>query len=253
MSVRYQNEIERHNVNGCVVAIMADTDPQNPRTEWDNACTMVCWHNRHALGDKHDFPSPQDFMEWWDAIHKDTGTLKPLYLYDHSSLRISTTPFSCPWDSGPVGWAYITKEQAERERLPDPAKTIEGEVETYSQYLDGEVYGFSVDDEEGNFIDGSWGYYGIECVREEAFAVANGVRNHVQYKHDNHDSPVSAVISVRIDRSDFKHIAAGDFTDGDFMAVIEQLSRRMLDATISRESQMQALRDAHCDIVSPDA
>lgn len=28
----------------------------------------------------------------------------PLYLYDHSGITMNTTGFSCPWDSGQVGW-----------------------------------------------------------------------------------------------------------------------------------------------------
>ena len=29
-----------------------------------------------------------------------------LYLYDHSGITMNTTGFSCPWDSGQVGWIY---------------------------------------------------------------------------------------------------------------------------------------------------
>jgi hypothetical protein len=36
----------------------------------------------------------------------------PLYLYDHSGITMNTTGFSCPWDSGQVGWIYTSKENA---------------------------------------------------------------------------------------------------------------------------------------------
>ena len=36
----------------------------------------------------------------------------PLYLYDHSGITMNTTGFSCPWDSGQVGWIYAFKEDA---------------------------------------------------------------------------------------------------------------------------------------------
>ena len=39
----------------------------------------------------------------------------PLYLYDHSGITMNTTGFSCPWDSGQVGWIYASKEDALRE------------------------------------------------------------------------------------------------------------------------------------------
>ena len=44
----------------------------------------------------------------------------PLYLYDHSGLAMSTESFSgraphAEWDSGQVGWIYVSKEDALRE------------------------------------------------------------------------------------------------------------------------------------------
>jgi hypothetical protein len=40
-----------------------------------------------------------------------TVVVLPLYLYDHSGLTISTSPFSCRWDSGQVGYIHTTFEQ----------------------------------------------------------------------------------------------------------------------------------------------
>ena len=37
-------------------------------------------------------------------------TMLPLYLYDHSGITMSISPFSCPWDSGQVGWIYCTPD-----------------------------------------------------------------------------------------------------------------------------------------------
>src|SRR6187402_3409459 len=41
--------------------IISDDDPMSPR-EWDNIGTMVCFHKRYTLGDKHDYKEPQDFL-----------------------------------------------------------------------------------------------------------------------------------------------------------------------------------------------
>lgn len=40
-----------------------DTEPMNPREDWDNFGKMVCWHRRYSLGDKHDHEDPDDFVE----------------------------------------------------------------------------------------------------------------------------------------------------------------------------------------------
>jgi len=37
---------------------------------------------------------------------------------------------------------------------------LEGEIETYDQYLRGDVYGFVIEDSEGEEVDSCWGYYG---------------------------------------------------------------------------------------------
>lgn len=166
------NEVERFTVGNLTVVITWDSDPLNPRKEWDNAGTMVCFHPRYNLGDKHDFPTPDAFRLWWEEYGKD-GTILPLHLYDHSGITMRTTPFGCPWDSGQVGWIYITKERAEREGIKDAAAYLRGEVETYDQYLTGDVYCFGIED-DGHTLDSSCGYFGLEHCREQATEVAKG-------------------------------------------------------------------------------
>lgn len=45
-----------------LLKISLDWDAPNPREDYDNLGTMVCWHKRYALGDKHDFGEPDDFL-----------------------------------------------------------------------------------------------------------------------------------------------------------------------------------------------
>lgn len=41
----------------------------------------------------------------------DKYVILPLFLYDHSGITMSTSVFSCPWDSGQVGWIYASKQK----------------------------------------------------------------------------------------------------------------------------------------------
>ncbi|HOO12216.1 MAG TPA: hypothetical protein PK684_04600 [Bacillota bacterium] len=41
----------------------------------------------------------------------DKYIILPLYLYDHGGITMRTNPFSCPWDSGQVGWIYASKQK----------------------------------------------------------------------------------------------------------------------------------------------
>ena len=83
--------------NGRTVEIHFDESPMNPRTDFDNATTMICFHKKYSLGDKHDYNS-SDFNSWDELEtrivhdHKPTIIL-PLYMLDHSGITISTTDF----------------------------------------------------------------------------------------------------------------------------------------------------------------
>ena len=99
--------------------IVQDGDVESPRTSCDNLGTMICFHNRYNLGDKHEYSS-SSFNNWnelKEQIKKDhdIAVILPLYLYDHSGITISTEPFSCNWDSGQIGWAFVSKETVRKE------------------------------------------------------------------------------------------------------------------------------------------
>ena len=71
----------------------------------------------------------------------------PLYLYDHSGITIKASPFSCPWDSGQVGYIYATPEMIRKEYGKLNKATREqarnrmlAEVEEYDTYLTGDVH-----------------------------------------------------------------------------------------------------------------
>lgn len=220
--------------NGLVAVagyLTQDSDYANPREDYDNFGTMVCFHDRYTLGDKHTYDDPHEFRQALagkfdddledkiEALNNDRyqelidggkdhyaaisvvdseisdlieGILEendvlmlPLYLYDHSGLTMSTSNFNCRWDSGQVGWIYATGPQIEKEygdRSPESierAKTLLlGEVETYDQYLRGDVFGInietfvntgSVDEPEWEQaeIDSCWGYFGYKYAEEE--------------------------------------------------------------------------------------
>jgi len=164
------------------IRIEQDTDPLNPRTEWDNIGTMVCFHQRYTLGDEdHDYDAAD--YDGWDEIkeairkEEDVAVILPLYLYDHSGITINTRPFSCPWDSGQVGFIFVSKKKLRYEfsrkrisaSLEARAKEIlEGEVQTYDQYLTGDVWGYVIEDDNGEPLESCWGFFGREYCEEQA-------------------------------------------------------------------------------------
>lgn len=154
---------------GYSIKIYHDDSAESTR-EWDNIGTMVCWHRRYNLGDKHTFSDPEEFLEW--AKTQKGILILRLYLYDHSGISMSTGSFigkaqHAEWDSGQVGFIYVTKEKIIEEygkgkkAIAKAEKYLEGEVEIYDQYLRGNVYGFNVEHENG-YTDSCWGFYGSD-------------------------------------------------------------------------------------------
>jgi hypothetical protein len=95
----------------------------------------------------------------------------PLYLYDHSGITISTTPFSCGWDSGQIGFVFISKDKVKNEygvkrvtkkEIEKATKVLLAEVETYDLYLRGEVYGYTLINENGDIEDSCFGFIGSD-------------------------------------------------------------------------------------------
>lgn len=100
--------------------------------------------------------------------------LLPLYLYDHGGITMSISPFSCPWDSGQVGWIYCTSDAIRKnfgclseENVEKAEELLETEVKTYDHYLRGDCYGFRLY-EDGEEADSCWGFLGdLDDCRED--------------------------------------------------------------------------------------
>lgn len=147
------------------IQVFIDEDPPNPRKEFDNFGHMICFHRRYDLGDKHNL-SVEEAKEL--SKRKDVISL-PLFLYDHSGITMKTSPFSCPWDSGQVGFIYVTKEEIRKEfgvklvtqkTKERVVSILRSEVEEYDQYLTGNVYGYTIVDPYGEEKDSCWGFFG---------------------------------------------------------------------------------------------
>lgn len=182
-----------------IFRMFQDEHPESPR-EWDNLGTMVCFHRRYSLGDK-DIPFSSDDFAGWNEMEEyilkslDAAVVLPLYLYDHSGITMNTTGFSCRWDSGQVGFIYITKDKIMKEysvkRISQVLKEkvkkmLINEVTAYDQYLTGDVYGFEIlkitKCNEGHshesHEDSCSGFYGNDINK-------NGILDHISKEDAN--------------------------------------------------------------------
>jgi hypothetical protein len=137
------------------------------------------WHTETSFG------APLDLKSGvlYDYILDDMGSkdlmefaqkhnvIAALYLYDHSVQSISMDTFigraqHAQWDSGQVGFIYVSHEDiakeygaATDENIEKAMRVMKAETETYDYYLRGSCYGFQLylDGEE---VDSCWGFLG---------------------------------------------------------------------------------------------
>lgn len=188
--------LDTQEINGFRVEIDQDQDPMSPRDDDSPGARLVMW------GKNYDFPNDAgiDIGSYygWAAIEQmlqerdDVLVTAPIWVYDHSGIAFKTGertyPFDDRWDSAQCGVAYVdrktwadcmgTEWTGSDEQRQQALKLIAGDVETYGQYVNGEVYGYTVTDPaDGEVVDSCWGFYGWDYVVAEATAAAeNAVR-----------------------------------------------------------------------------
>lgn len=168
--------------NGYHINIYYNDDAGSPRKMFDNLGTLYTAHRRYRP--EKEFDEHFDIDKVFDGrIGNFRGSfLKeyialPVYLYEHSGTTVSTSPFSCPWDSGffgiiavsldkvhrEYGWKNITVER--RKRIEE---YLQGEIKTLDDYYTGEVFGYCItpEDDDSNELDSCWGFYGTDSLKE---------------------------------------------------------------------------------------
>lgn len=157
-----------------IATIHYDPDCGSPR-EYDNIGTLCLFHRRRNLPNESG-RSVEDLRESL-ASPGFSGVWLPVYCYEHSGIKLSTEPFSCPWDSGQLGVIFVTWEKLRdefshilnKDLLREYAERyLREEVEVFSQWLNGECYGYIIKDEDGSDIDSCWGFIGYAAVKGAA-------------------------------------------------------------------------------------
>lgn len=158
------------------VTVYYDNHSDDPRN-WDNFCHMICEHRRYRLGDNHNGIENELHLlcekygidwegDWENDVPEMTTAqmitelqkhivIRPISIYDHSGVTIFWGGPCDRWDSGCVGFGYCELSDVEKcgrdeKRFPDwrdQAESImDGEMETYDQYVRGEVYGYILEE-----------------------------------------------------------------------------------------------------------
>ena len=157
--------------NKRTLKIHQDTHGCNPRTD-DNLGQIVSWSSKYNLGEEN--LNPRDYKSLQDVQNKNltkNDIYLPVYMMDHSGISIRTTPYQCRFDSSQVGIIKVSKEKIRQEYgckkvtkkiLEIVNRVLQAEIETYNQYLTGDIYSFTVEDEDGEVLDSCAGFFGSD-------------------------------------------------------------------------------------------
>jgi len=190
--------METTKVGDYVIKIEKEIDSESPR-DWEPIGTIVCWDNYNSYGDEHEYDSPRAFIHevfglftnidtdeltneqfvQCETVANANNIILPVFKYEHSDVTISTTPRSCKFDSGQIGYIFVSKEYSvepiSHKRHKEINNILENEITVYNQYINGDMYWYSVDKVEGDeetYIDSCGGFYGyddtymIECIKD---------------------------------------------------------------------------------------
>lgn len=174
--------IESHIYNGYTIEIVQDDDSESP-WEWEDITNFVSFHRGMdnqgnfdpSKFNTNNFNSPDLFEQ---ALIEYGYITQRMYLYNHSGWAVSSTPFSCKWDSGLAGILFIDRQTAIKEwgnkictnKVRQKAtEYMVGHIETLNQYYQGEVYGYHIY-HPANLdysLESCSGYYDInDCIAE---------------------------------------------------------------------------------------
>ena len=145
-----------------------DQDAQSPQEDSDLGLFIIANHR--------DFNVPAPGNERVDSdpdVEKspftETHWIFPLEAYIHSGVvlafgREGNFP-DRQWDVSQVGWVFAAKNEW---RLSASArKAAANYIETWNQYLSSDVWGYVIEDEDGNTVESCWGFYGAKYAKEE--------------------------------------------------------------------------------------
>lgn len=148
-----------------VLKISRDECPFSPRDDY-HITNIVTVESRYKSPDENPFDSMEELI---DTVCKEESE----YIWDYVSrhehgIVIYSRGKSSGWDSCTCGIIFISKEavcelyqvkEISQEVLIRVFDMFDSELEEYTNYVNGDVYGYKLYQLDGELIDDCWGFY----------------------------------------------------------------------------------------------
>lgn len=157
--------------NGITLKILHDDSTMAESPADNDEGVILCYYPKSgaicngpkAMLESHDLETVEGALAFSDDESvKADWEIFALWIYDHSGLAFRVTerngsnPFMDRWDSAQAGFIALKRSEFNGDLL----KAAEGICETYTQWSNGEIYGYVIEDEEGEHLDSCWGFIG---------------------------------------------------------------------------------------------
>jgi len=160
--------IEIYERNGLTVNIYPDYDPMSP-DDWDNLGTIYTTsRNLQLVGWEQLDDSFHSLEVHVRAARRAGCVVVPVRIDDYGS---SGARIRAEDDYDRANGAIVATPESIA-MMGAPMDTVErqlhGEIETWDQYLQGDVYGYTLTTPEGTELEALWGLYGDDWVHQDA-------------------------------------------------------------------------------------
>ena len=198
--------------NGCNISIYHDDGIGGGPDEWkDEGLFLVGFHRDFtvdresytqelvaSLFDKNRYEDGSKNLEAVEVAKQ--YNVFPLEAYIHSGVVLALqNEGNFPdrqWDVSLIGAVFISKKEAKTKmKARKLALTL---IKTWNDYLSGNVYGFQVEDNDGNDVDSCWGFYGDyekSGILDEARSIAD---YHAKKERAKHEKKLRAMILHKV-------------------------------------------------------
>lgn len=165
------------------LVIQYDDWAENPRREMDTLGYFITYESKRVSPDTNEVLEniiglsgdiAKDLNEHISLIKRDIKrsmseeviAIFPVYRYEHSGLSFHLGT-SSGWDISNCGFYIVTDKTAQdyEPEIDDYEPIIKKEIDMYNKYVNGEVYRFTLYDEDGNEEDSCGGFYDIDDIQ----------------------------------------------------------------------------------------
>ena len=124
-----------------------------------------------------DADDTKDHIKRIKAEFKDIIYIEPVYRYEHGDVKYCRGTAG-GFDSSNCGFYIVTKKTLERTGTKDFDSAIDAELETYTAYANGETYGITIYDEDGEVQEQQGNFFSIEDMYDGLPKEFDGVDLH---------------------------------------------------------------------------